>query len=136
MTPEQLAARIVRPLVFEPRADGFWTAGDELGTHYTITEYLGMANSLKLKGRGGFFYKTSYHPTLAAAQAAPEADYRAGILAALDLTPAVMLVEAVEPFAAKAKTIPSSYRTAFVMADDLDRADTALATPPQTGDKT
>lgn len=87
MTPEQIVAAIVRPLE--------WVAG-EFPDEMTAENY-----NIWHEGHGFQVYHWSIvcgepHPTLAAAQAAAEADYRARIASALDVEKIAALVEAAE----------------------------------------
>jgi hypothetical protein len=96
MTDTTLAERLARcvRLRWEERARDLWTVSDDLGLHYAITNHISMDHPFKLEGRGGLFFKTSYHDTLEAAKAAAQADYTARILAALDMDALAREVEA------------------------------------------
>jgi hypothetical protein len=87
MTPAELAARLVKPLVWE----------DDGSHRYIATagvETLIVADMWRAVRGSGFSYKAGNFPTLAAAQAAAEADHRSRVLAALDLAQVVALVVA------------------------------------------
>ena len=95
MIPADIAAKVIRPLVWQKLP---W--GDYLGAFgYRIEVYGGSWPARLYKWRDviGKSYRS-----IAAAQAAAEADYRARICAALDLDAVVALVGALAPFKAMA----------------------------------
>jgi hypothetical protein len=96
MTDKTLAERLARcvRLRWEERARDLWTVSDDLGLHYAITNYISMDHPFKLEGRGGLFFKTSYHDTLEAAKAAAQADCTARSLAIWDMDALAQEVEA------------------------------------------
>jgi len=126
MTPEQLAARIVKPLGPWAREDHPKSAHDSggytvearsiLGT-YRLDRFASIKNPVVTCGDRRIHTLDDCDD--AAAQAAAEADYRAPILAALDLSPVLALVEA----AAKAEFAISTHEAeqgfATQIGDDL-----------------
>jgi len=109
MTPEQLARRIVRPLVWGPYPNPVFAGPDiAVAKVDAVVPYFYQAQrdpwapsfmAYAYPEHGSECWASKGHPTLAAAQAAAEADYRVRILAALDLSPVLALVGALQSIA-------------------------------------
>ncbi len=97
MTADEIARVLVKGLVWEETAvvPDYWRARiDGLGAYEIPRWGEGQFALARLDVRGGSII--GRFPTLAAAQAAAEADYRARIAAALNLDLVAQLVEALE----------------------------------------
>jgi len=89
MTEEQIIAGLVKP------ADWCKQVARDGGPMWTFKHY---AISVTSREQYGVSPGIGIFPTLAAAQAAAEADYRARIAAALDVGPILALVGAATPY--------------------------------------
>ena len=92
MTPDQIIAAIVKPLEWREFRDGNRKAGECFSTRSPVS----FAPIAAHKKHDGWWLNIDCetYSSLAAAQAAAEADYRARIAASLDLGKVVALVEA------------------------------------------
>lgn len=96
MTTDEIVKRLAKPLgPWTQSASNAWECG-----HYHINQHWphndGPFYVSVSRGAEVGVARLGQFPTLAAAQAAAEADYRARIAAALDLEPVAKLVEALE----------------------------------------
>jgi hypothetical protein len=93
MDKDQIVKALVKGLKWEQTTSGFWRGVGQLHISYlaAVSKSENHVGEWRLGGPWDGFI---YHPTLAAAQAAAEDDYRSRIAAALDLDKIAGLVEA------------------------------------------
>ena len=95
ITTDDILDSIIRPLMWEHVVGNVWECG-----HYNILQYWpynnGPFRAMVYRGPKVGLAQLGQHTTLAAAQAAAEADHRAKIAAALNLDLVVQLVRATQ----------------------------------------
>ncbi len=91
---DAILAALVKPLVWVAKNDWHHVADNPFGECW-IKHYNGAMGLWTLYGPGHYGPNNNF-PTLAAAQAAAEADYRARIAAALNMDAVAELVEALD----------------------------------------
>lgn len=93
MTPAELAARLVKPLVWHNFDAWTWWAETICGTYHVEERHGLWKADLRFRDAVHVIYEIDDYETVIEAVSQ---DHRARILAALDLAPVVALVEAVE----------------------------------------